>query len=154
MPQLGGGRVLVTSNDWQRQRLHSNFKNAPWAGKNEGGPQVVRNENRTARYFAMVSADTEMRLWTCGGLHRGESMIFQSRMKELGRVSVARLVKIPPYSAIVASRDIFHVASAWCSEDTEGMSTAGTARYHVHFAKMPTIYRPQSTFSPTSRPRF
>lgn len=57
-----GGRVFLASASRPRQRLHSNFENAPWNEKNEKWPNDTEAENRKAGYFVMVSGALDMPL--------------------------------------------------------------------------------------------
>lgn len=57
-----GWRVLVISKDRPRQRLHRNLENTPQLGEKNDDPKGKKAENQTARYFAMISPGTEMRL--------------------------------------------------------------------------------------------
>lgn len=43
--------------------------------------------------------------------------------------------KDAPYSVLVVNEESSHAERIRSGEDSEGMSPAGTARYHVHFRK-------------------
>lgn len=59
-------------------------------------PEYAVSDDQVARYFAMVSVDTEMRLCACEGLHRSVRRVSQSCAKKLCSLSVVGLVKVPP----------------------------------------------------------
>lgn len=77
----------------------------------------------------------EVRLWIRQRSHRSVRVVLQSHLKELGRVSVERLVRVPPYSVIAVDGDNCHVESAWGDGNMEGLSAVDTARYHVHIVE-------------------
>lgn len=98
------GRALVISNDCPRQRLHGDFENAPGVGEMENSSKDAEDEEQRAGYLATVCEGTVMRLWTCEGSHPSKCNVSQNRVKELGRLSVVRLAKMPRYSGFVGSR--------------------------------------------------
>lgn len=60
----------------------------------------------------MVSGKLEVTLWICEGLHRSVRTVHQSRVKELGGVSVVRLVRVPSLLVLVVKGDSFHAGPA------------------------------------------
>lgn len=71
----------------------------------------------------MISVDTEKGLWICEGSRHSVPMVSKSREKELGRLSVVRLVKMPPYSVVDVSGYMLKAGPAQSAKNTEGMST-------------------------------
>lgn len=63
-------------------------------------------------YFALVSGRFEMHLSICEDRHRSFRAVYQSWVKELGHVTLAGLVKVPPFSVLVVDCDIFRAGSA------------------------------------------
>lgn len=88
------------------------------------------------RYFAMVGVGTELLLWLCEGLERSVRTFSQSRLQELGRGNLVRLLKLPADSVIVVIGDAFQVGSAYSDGHMEGMSAVDAVRSHIHFVKM------------------
>lgn len=56
-------------------------------------------------------------------------------MRELGRTSAVRLVKVQPFSVQVVNGDNFHSGSDWTEANTTFAFSVETTRYHVHFVK-------------------
>lgn len=69
-------------------------------------------ESQAPGYFAVVSWKFEIPLQFCERLKRSFRMAHQSRVKELGRFALMRLVKLPPLSVLAVSGDAFHAGSA------------------------------------------
>lgn len=76
-----------------------------------------------------------MPLWVCEGSQHNVGMVSQSRVKELGRVSVVQLGKVLPYFVIFVDTDTFHAVPTYSDEDMEAMSAVDTVRYHFYFVK-------------------
>lgn len=101
----------------------------------------------------MVSVGTEMRLWLGEESHRSVRMVLQSRVTEIGGVSVARLVKVPPYSTIVVDGDRVYALLAQKNGNMEGTSVMDTVRYHIHFAKKRCSLQKAARFLPNFKPQ-
>lgn len=115
------------------------------------GLQGAENEDQTAWEFAVISARKEMQLWKFEESHRFVRRIPQSRVKELGRVSVVRLVKVPPYSIIVIDGDTSQAGLAFSERYMEDMSAVNTVRYRIHVVKKEYSLPIVIHFSPISR---
>lgn len=89
-------------------------------------------------YFALVSADTEIRLWICERSHRSVCITPQRHVRKIGLVSVWQLSKVPSYFFIVVDGKGFHAGSARSNGSVEGMSAVDTVRYY------PTVLVPHS----------
>lgn len=134
MPR-SGGRVHVPPKDCPRQKLHGDFENAPWNEENEEKADDNEVESHAAGSFVMVTGKFEMPLQICGGSHRSVRAVHQCPAKKLGRVSVVRLVTVPPFLVVVVNGDTFHASSAWMGASTVFTCAADTDRYQVHFVK-------------------
>lgn len=78
----------------------------------------MEHESQECEYSAMVSERFQMLLCICKGSHRSGCAVHQSRVRELGRVSVVRLVKEPPFSVLVVNGDTFQAGPAWRDGNT------------------------------------
>lgn len=74
----------------------------------------------------MVGAETEMLLRICEALHSSTRMVLQSRVTELPRVSVVRLVMLSPDPAIVVDENTFLGKPSWSNGNMEGMGAGDT----------------------------
>lgn len=142
----------MTSKGCPRQKLHSDFANGPWT--QDGTGPVEEDEYETAGYFAMVSTAVDMPLWICEGSHRSVRMVSEDRVGDLGRVSVVRLVTVPPFSVIVVSGDTFHAGPAWNDGGSSSVYGAESMRYHMHFVKEGYSLPDGIHFLPEFKPRF
>lgn len=120
-----GGRWLATSKDCPRQLLHTDF--------NTRSGNAGDTSEDCPGYFALCSGENAASIWICEGSHKSVRQISESRLKDLGKSSIVRLVVIPPFSVIVVRGDAFHAGAA--SDDIPGFPVFGSAsvRYHVHF---------------------
>lgn len=75
-------------------------------------------------------------------------------MKELGRVSVVRLVKVPPFLMLVANDDKLYAGPAWTDENAAFTCAADTNRYHVYFVKGGYSLLDGMHYLPDLKPRF
>lgn len=107
-----GGRIFVAPADCPRQRLHNGLKNAPCNEENEKQADDTKTDGQTAGYFEMIRAGFGVLLWICESSRQSVCPVHLSWKKELGRVSVVRLVKVPPFLVLVVNEDIFHAGPA------------------------------------------
>lgn len=95
-----------------------------------------------------------MHLWICEGSHQSGPTVHQSQTKELGRVSVARLVKVPPIVVLAVSGDTLHAVPSWTDTLTAWRSAVDTIRYQVHFDKEAYSLPDSIHFLPEIKPGF
>lgn len=63
-------------------------------------------------FFPMASERLDDPPWICEASHCGVSAVHRSPMKKQERVSVVRLVRVPPFSVLVVNGDSLHAGSA------------------------------------------
>lgn len=81
-------------------------------------------------YLEMAGADTEMRLWNCEGSHSSVHMVCHNYLKELGGMSVVRLVMRPLYTVIVVDGETFQAEPARSDKDMQDLSAVDFLRCH------------------------
>lgn len=62
-------------------------------------------------------------------------MVSRCNVRELGRVSAWRLVKVPLYSVFAVDEDTIRAGPAWSNGDMESLSTVATGRWQAYIVK-------------------
>lgn len=125
----------MKSANCPRQRLHSDFGNAPRKEDNEEPSYDTETEIQTTGYLTMVSGNLQVSLSICQHSHRSVGAVHQSWVKELGPAGVVRPVKVSPFAVLVVRKGTFHAGLVWTDASTVHMSAADTIRDHVHLVK-------------------
>lgn len=84
----------------------SDLENAPWVREKEDGSEGAKKKNRTAGNFVIVSMGIKMASCICERLQCSVRVVSQSPVNEFGRMRVVRLVETPPWSVVVAEREV------------------------------------------------
>lgn len=102
----------------------------------------------------MVSGRFQMTLWIFEGSNRSARAVHQSRVKELERDSVGRLLKVAPFLVVVVNVDTLHVGPAWTDANTALTYTAGTIRNYFHLVREVYSLPDRIRYLPGFKPKF